>query len=134
MSTTPETAAQQPTLAPLGFAERRAYAELATTHADERGMLQISANTLLRLLATAGQVELHQRREEGFTDLAKAWTNPDSPDDYHDAASELTAILQDEHYGDPAYQEFEMEHDGQGWRTPSPPLDRPAKRSQDHAA
>lgn len=117
MSSIPEQADEA---APFSHAERKAYIDVATNMADEQGMVTVSAKTLLRLLALAGTLTLHQRREKGFRELATAWCSPGTQDDYQDAGTELTAILDDPHYGDPAYHESEMEHDGQGWRTPYP--------------
>ena len=104
----------------LGLAERRAYEQLAGT---DQPLMQVSPRTLRRLLAQveaqARQLELHERREKGLMEQVESWQKmgADFPD-YYDAGMEVNAILEDMHYGDPAYQEPEMEHDGIGWAVP----------------
>lgn len=113
------------TLPLLNPAERRAFRDLAGT---SQPLMQIPPRTVLRLLA---QVEaqarlllLHERREKGLRESVANWQGMGAGfADYYDAAEELKAVLDDPHYGDPAYQEPDMEHDGIGWRTPYPPRD-----------
>lgn len=102
--------------------ERRAYRELASRDQD---LMQLSPRTLLRLLAQVEaqepQLLLHQRREKGLCEQVRQWENMgEGFPDYYDAAQEVKAILEDMHYGDPAYQEPDMEHDGTGWAVPRP--------------
>lgn len=117
----------QPDYAPLNSSERKAYRELADINADEQGMMPIAARTLKRLLAQVSaqeqQIKLHERREKGFRELGQAWQTmgPDF-EDYQDAATEVIAVLDNPHYGDPAYADHEPEHDGQGWCAPRPTL------------
>lgn len=121
-SSSANTADTHEKLESLNPGERKAFADLAGT---SQPLMQLAPRTMLRLLAQVAaqeqQLLLHERREKGLREQVNQWENMgEGFPDYYDAALEVKAILDDAHYGDPSYEEPDMEYDGQGWRTPYP--------------